>query len=271
MDAEGVVDLVTGVVTTWGLRVVGAIGVLVIGRVIAGLIRRAVRKALNKANVEPTLIPFLAGLVYNLTLAFVLISVLRLFGLETTSLVAVLGAAGLAVGLALQGTLSNFASGVMLLLFRPFKVGDFVETGGVTGKVVELGLFTTTLASPGNVRVTVPNSKVWGETISNFNGFPTRRVDLVVGVSYDDDLSVVTETIRKVLAADSRVLSEPEPQVEVSEMGASSVDLVVRPWCTSEDYWNLKFALTRQLKEKLEEAGCSIPYPQRDVHVHQVD
>lgn len=270
MDAEGVVHLVTDVVTTWGLRVVGAIGVLIVGRIVAGLIRRAVRKALRRANVDPTLIPFLAGLVYNLTLVFVLISVLRLFGLETTSLVAVLGAAGLAVGLALQGTLSNFAAGIMLLLFRPFKVDDFVETGGVTGKVVELGLFTTTLASPGNVRVTVPNSKVWGETISNFNGFPTRRVDLVVGVSYDDDLSVVVETIRKVLAAEARVLSEPEPQVEVSEMGASSVDLVVRPWCTSGDYWDVKFALTRQLKEKLEEAGCSIPYPQRDVHLHQV-
>jgi small conductance mechanosensitive channel len=270
MDAQGVVDQVTDVVTTWGLRVVGALAVLIAGRILAGLVRRAVRKALRKANVDPTLIPFLAGLVYNLTLAFVLISVLRLFGLETTSLVAVLGAAGLAVGLALQGTLSNFASGVMLLLFRPFRVGDFVETGGVTGTVVELGLFTTTLASPGNVKVTVPNSKVWGETISNFHGFPTRRVDLVVGVSYDDDLSVVIDTIHKVLTADSRVLGDPQSQVEVSEMGASSVDLVVRPWCKSEDYWDVKFALTRQLKEQLEEAGCSIPYPQRDVHLHQV-
>jgi small conductance mechanosensitive channel len=215
-------------------------------------------------------VPFLSKGVYYVLLAVVAIAVLSSFGVQTASLVAVLGAAGLAVGLALQGTLSNFAAGVMLLVFRPFKVGDFIDAAGTMGSVVEIGVFSTTMKSPDNVLIVVPNSQIYGQIIKNFNGFDTRRVDMVVGVSYDDDLAVVIDTIRRVLDADDRILPEPEPQVAVSNLGDSSVDLVVRPWCRGADYWSLRFDLTRRFKEELEGAGCSIPFPQRDVHLYQV-
>ena len=172
--------------------------------------------------------------------------------------------------LALQGTLSNFSAGVMLLIFRPFRVGDFVDAAGVAGSVKEIGVFTTTMASGDNVNIIVPNSAIFGATIKNFSTNDTRRNDLVIGVSYDDDLQVAADTIQRVLAADDRVLRDPAPTIAVSELGDSSVNFVVRPWCKKEDYWGLRFDLTRQLKEQLEAAGCSIPFPQQDVHMHQV-
>ncbi|MEE4273442.1 MAG: mechanosensitive ion channel domain-containing protein [Thermoanaerobaculales bacterium] len=257
------------IITTWGIRVIGAIALLIIGRMVAGIIRGGIRKTMQKREVDATLIPFVSSLVYYLAMAVVVIAVLSLFGIQTASLVAVLGAAGLAVGLALQGTLSNFAAGVMLLVFRPFKVGDFVEAGGVTGPVVSLGIFSTVMRTGDNVMITVPNSQVWGGTISNYNGFDTRRIDLVVGIDYGDDIQLAMDTIKKIVTADERVLAEPAPQIAVAELGASSVDLVVRPWCNGSDYWPLRFDLTRALKEGLEEAGCSFPFPQQDVHMHQ--
>ncbi|MEJ2085669.1 MAG: mechanosensitive ion channel [Acidobacteriota bacterium] len=269
MNAEEVMSLVTDLVTQWGLKVVGAIVVLVVGRMVAGALRGGVRKALTKREVDATLVPFLSSLVYFATLAFVVIAVLSLFGIQTTSLVAILGAAGLAVGLALQGTLSHFASGVMLLIFRPFRVGDVVEVGGTVGKVEEIGIFTTTLKSPDNIKITVPNSQIYGDTIRNYNGYDIRRVDMVMGISYDDDIGRAIETMDQVIRQDSRVLSEPQPQIAVSELADSSVNLVVRPWCKSEDYFAVKFDLTRRFKEELEAAGCSIPYPQHDVHLVQ--
>jgi len=258
------------VLTQWGLKVVGAIVVLIIGRMVAGLVRSSVRKAMTKAEIDATLIPFVASLIYYAVLAVVVIAVLSLFGIQTTSLIAVLGAAGLAVGLALQGTLSNFAAGVMLLIFRPFKVGDFVEVGGVAGSVVTVNIFSTVMKTPDNIMITVPNSQVWGGTIKNYNGFDTRRIDLVMGISYGDDIQVAMDTISRIVNADERVLADPAPKIAVSNLGDSSVDLVVRPWCSGADYWNVRFDLTHQLKEGLEAAGCSIPYPQQDVHMHQV-
>jgi small conductance mechanosensitive channel len=269
MDTDQIVNELTTFVTEWGLKVVGAIAVLIIGRIVAGMARRAVRRALERADVDSTLRPFIGGLVYYLLMTVVIIAVLDLFGVQAASLIAVLGAAGLAVGLALQGTLSNFASGVMLLLFRPFKVGDFVEVGGTSGSVVEVGIFNSVLKSPDNVRIVVPNSEIYGTTIKNYNGFETRRVDLVMGVSYDDDLALAAETISRVIQSDDRVLADPAPVVAVNELADSSVNFVVRPWCRGEDYWALKWDLTRKLKEELEKAGCSIPYPQHDVHLMQ--
>ncbi len=266
-NAENLVQTVVTLVSTWGLQVIGALVVLLVGRVVAGSLRRLTRRALERANLEPVLIPFFANFIYYLTLAAVVIAVLSLFGIETTSLIAVLGAAGLAVGLALQGTLSNFAAGVMLLIFRPFKVGDFVEVAGEAGSVQEVGVFSSTLHTPDNVKVTIPNSAVYGQTIKNYTANDTRRNDLVIGISYGDDIARAIETISQVLAADSRVLEDPEPIVAVAELADSSVNLVVRPWCTGGDYWALRFDLTRKLKEELEAAGCSIPYPQRDVHL----
>jgi len=199
--------------------------------------------------------------------AVVLIAVLNLFGIETTSLVAVLGAAGLAIGLALQGTLSNFSAGVMLLVFRPIKIGDYVEIAGHGGTVKEIGVFVTELATPDNVKIIIPNSSVFGDTIKNYSANDTRRIDLVMGISYDDDIAKAIDTINQVLGKESRLLSEPAPTVAVAELGDSSVNLVVRPWCAGSDYWPTRFDLTRALKEELEAAGCSIPYPQRDVHM----
>jgi small conductance mechanosensitive channel len=256
--------------TEWGLKVIGAIVVLIVGRMVAGIVRASVRKGMNKAEIDATLIPFISSLIYWAVLAVVLIAVLNLFGVHTTSLVAILGAAGLAVGLALQGTLSNFAAGVMLLIFRPFKVGDFVEIGGTAGSVVSVAIFSTIMKTPDNVMITVPNSQVWGNEIKNYNGFDTRRIDLVMGISYNDDIQVAMDTIAKIVAADERVLGEPATQIAVSNLGDSSVDIVVRPWCNGSDYWPLRFDLTRRLKEGLEAAGCSIPYPQQDVYMHQV-
>jgi small conductance mechanosensitive channel len=268
-DLSGLGALAMSLVTTWGLRVVGAIAVLLIGRWVAARIRNGVRAALERRQTDETLSPFLSGIAYWLTMAFVVVAVLGLFGIPTASLVAVLGAAGLAVGLALQGTLSHFAAGVMLLVFRPFRVGDGVEVGGDRGKVEEIGIFSTVLNTPDNVRTIIPNAEAWGKPIKNYSATETRRVDLVIGVGYEDDLSVAKQTIERVVRADERVLADPEPQVAVSNLGDSSVDFVVRPWCTADDYWDVRFDLTRRIKEELEGSGCSIPFPQRDVHLFQ--
>ena len=266
-SAQQLIDGVVALVSQWGLQVIGAIAVFIAGRWIAGALRRGSAKALERGNVDATLRPFLSSLIYYTALAVVLIAVLGLFGIETTSLVAVLATAGLAVGLALQGTLSNFSSGVMLLLFRPFKVGNVVDVAGVRGTVVEIGIFTTVLKTPDNVQIIVPNSAIYGSTITNLSAYDTRRNDFVIGVSYDDDLGTVESVLRKVVERDPRVLKDPETQIAVSELADSSVNFVVRPWCATEDYWPLRFDLMRRFKEELEAAGCSIPYPQSDVHV----
>ncbi len=269
MDTEQLYTTVTSFLTVWGLQVLGAVAVLVIGWFVAKAMRRGVARVLVRSRVDATLQPLFAGIVYFGVLAVVLVAVLELFGIHTTSIVAVLGAAGLAIGLALQGSLSNVASGVMLLLFRPFKVGDYVEIAGTGGTVVEVGLVSSVLRSPDNIRIMVPNTKIFGDVIKNYNGFDIRRVDLVMGIGYDDDIGVAIETIRSVVAADERVLAEPETVIAVHELADSSVNLVVRPWCATGDYWPLRWDLLRRLKVELEAAGCTIPYPQRDVHLFQ--
>jgi small conductance mechanosensitive channel len=236
---------------------------------VARIAQGAARRAFERSKVDATLVPFFSKAIYYALLAFVVLAVLSLFGIETTSFIAVLGAAGFAVGLAMQGTLSNFSAGIMLLLFRPFGVGDYVEAGGTAGSVQEIGVFATTLNTPDNVRIIVPNSAVFGSTIKNYAANPTRRNDMVMGVSYDDDIGKAIAVVDRCLKEDPRVLAEPAPVIAVSELGDSSVNLVVRPWCTKEDYWGLRFDLLRKMKEQLEASGCSIPYPQTDVHLHQ--
>jgi small conductance mechanosensitive channel len=266
-NAAGLLETLMGLMTTWGLQVIGAIVVLIVGRWVAGAIRRSVTKALAKANTDESLIPFLSSMAYYVVLTMVIIAVLNLFGIETTSLIAVVGAAGLAIGLALQGTLSNFAAGVMLLVFRPFGKGDVVEAGGVKGSVQEIGIFVTTLNTPDNVKIIIPNSDIGGGTITNYSAYDTRRNDLVIGISYDDNIGKAIEVIQGILSADDRVLKEPAPAIFVADLGGSSVDLAVRPWCASADYWGLRGDLTRKIKEDLEAAGCSIPFSQHDVHM----
>ncbi|MEZ4292473.1 MAG: mechanosensitive ion channel [Myxococcota bacterium] len=210
--------------------------------------------------------PFLSSLAYYGALTVVVIAVLNLFGIQTTSLVA-FSAPPASPSVWRSGTLSNFAAGTMLLIFRPIRLGDYVEVAGVARSVVEIGIFTTTLNTPDNVRIICPNTRVYGDIITNYSANERRRIDLVLGVGYGDDLGVALDAIERVVKADERVLAEPAPTIEVAELGDSSVDIVVRPWVASGDYWPTRFALMRALKEGVEAAGCSIPFPQRDVHV----
>ncbi|MFC1499422.1 mechanosensitive ion channel family protein [Candidatus Zixiibacteriota bacterium] len=269
VNLSNIVDTLVALVSTWGLKVIGAIAAFIVGRMAAGWIRKGIRKALDRSRLEQTLVIFLSRLVYYAVLTFVIISVLGILGVETASLAVVLGAAGLAIGLALQGTLSNFASGIMLMFFRPIKIDDVVEVGGVLGKVAEVGIFSTRINTADNVHIVVPNSNVYGQTIKNFSANEIRRVDLVMGIHYDDDIGLAIETLRGVLRSDERVLAEPEPTLVVGELADSSVNILVRPWCGKDDYWTLKWDLTWKCKEELERAGITIPFPQRDVHLFQ--
>lgn len=267
MDVDKLIEAVVNLITTWGLRVVGAIALLIIGRMVASAIRKGVSRSLVRGKVDDTLVPFFSSMAYYLALTIVIIAMLGVFGIPTASFVAVLGAAGLAVGLALQGTLSNFSAGVMLLMFRPFRVGQLVDAGGTLGVVTEIGIFSTSMNSLDNKQIIIPNAQVYGQTLTIYDGNDTRRVDMMVGIGYGDNIGVAIDTINKIIAADARVLKDPAPTVAVFAMGESSVDLVVRPWCKTEDYWKVCWDLTRQFKEGLEAAGCSIPFPQRDVHM----
>jgi small conductance mechanosensitive channel len=264
-------ELAQTILMTWGLKVLGAIAALILGRIVAGSFRKASSRFMDRMKTDATLSKFLSSLVYYLILVVAVVAALSMVGIEMASVLTILATAGLAVGLAVQGTLSNVAAGVMLLIFRPFKVGDFIEVaGGPVGTVASIGLFSTSLNTPDNVHIVVPNSAIYGGIIRNYSHHPIRRIDLVMGISYDDDIGLAMNAIQEVLDREPRILEDPAYQVAVSELADSSVNLVVRPWCAAEDYWSLRFDLTRALKEKLEAAGCSIPYPQQDVYMHQV-
>lgn len=267
---EALTVKIWSLISLHGPNVAYAIIILIVGLTVCKIIRTMVRNGLTKAGVDATLVPFVSKMVYYLSLTFVIVFVLARFGIQTTSIITVLGGAVLAVGLALQGTLSNFAAGVMLLLFRPFEVGDFVDAGGTIGTVIEIGVFCTTLNSPDNIKIIVPNSSINGAIIKNFSANATRRNDLVIGIDYGDDIGTAMDVIRRVLEADARVLKDPEALIAVGELADSSVNILVRPWSKAGDSWQLRLDLRRTLKEQLEAAGCSIPFPQTDVHLHQV-
>ncbi|WP_417473117.1 mechanosensitive ion channel family protein [Leisingera sp.] len=248
----------------WPLLVSGvkALVVLVLGWIATGWISTAVRNRINNTpQIDPTLGNFAASAVRWVLLAVVLVAVLNIFGIEATSLVAMLGAATLAIGLALQGTLSDLAAGFMLILFRPYRIGQFVDIGGTSGTVKDLNLFVTELATADNVQIIVPNGQAWGAIIKNFSHHPTRRVELVFGIDYGDNADEAKAIILEQVNADARVLQDPAPWVRVTNLGDSSVDLTTRVWCKSEDFWELKFALTQGVKEAFDARGISIPYP----------
>ncbi|MBC8379331.1 MAG: mechanosensitive ion channel [Planctomycetes bacterium] len=249
------------------LNVLAAVAIFIIGRWVARLVSNLLQKGMSKAKIDATLIKFVKNLVYTLLLVFVIIAALGRLGVETGSFIAIIGAAGLAVGLALGGTLSNFASGVLLIIFKPIRVGDFVEAGGATGAVKEIQIFNTILNTPDNKRVNVPNAQVTGGNIINYSVNGTRRVDLVIGVSYEDDLKKARQVLEDVLKADDRVLADPAYTVAVLELGDSSVNFVVRPWVNVADYWGVYFDVTEKCKVALEANGLSVPFPQRDVHM----
>ena len=255
-------------VVPYALNVMGAVLILIVGWLIAGWVGKRIRRVCEDSNrLDQTLTPLIAKTVKSVILIATLIAVLSKFGFETTSLVALLGAAGLTIGLAMQGTLSNVAAGVMMLLFRPFEVGDFVSAGGTTGIVDEIGLFMTKMHTLENVFLIVPNSRIWGSEILNYSRNKTRRVDMVFGISYGDDIDKAIRLIRDVLDSEERVLKDPEPLVAVGELGDSSVNLLVRPWTLSSEFWMTRLDLIKAIKQRFDKENITIPFPQRDVHL----
>ena len=267
-QTQEIIEGVVAITIEYGVDIVGAIVLLIIGWTVAGWARRGVRHALERVpRMDETLKPFLAKLVWYVIMAFVLVAVLSQFGVQTTSVIAILGAAGLAIGLALQGTLANVASGVMLLFLRPFNIGDYVDAGGIAGTVVEIGLFNTEIKTSKGLCLIVPNKIIWESPITNFSRNPTRRFDITVGISYGDDVNGATDLLMGLLTGDERILDDPEPLAVVEELGDSSVIINLRAWTRAEDFWAAIWDLKKAIKVELEAAGYSIPFPQRDIHI----
>ncbi len=254
-------------VIPWGINIVTALLIFIVGKIVVKILVGLIGKLLKRTNLDNILVEFIQAIANALLLIVVIIAALDQLGVDTTSLIALIGAAGLAIGLALQGSLQNFASGFLLLVFRPFTAGDYIEAGGTAGVVKTIGIFTTTLNSPDNKEIIVPNGAIYSGNITNYSALPTRRVDLVFGISYDDDIKKAKEIMERVVKADERVLADPAPQIAVSELADSSVNFVVRPWVNSADYWGVKFDLTENIKLAFDENGISIPFPQMDVHM----
>ena len=254
----------------YGVEVLGAVAILVAGIFVAGWARRSVLRVLNRAaKVDETLKPVIASLVRYAILVFVLIAVLAQFGVQTTSIIALLGAAGLAIGLALQGTMQNIAAGIMLLFLRPFRVGDYIDAEGLAGTVEEIRLFTTLLRTYQGIYLEAPNAQLWNRAILNYSRVEARRLDIVVGISYSDDIDKALAALLELMTSDSRVNAEPEAQVMVKELGDSSVNINLRCWADPGDYWSLLFDLNKSVKQRLDAEGISIPFPQRDVHLFE--
>lgn len=257
-------------VIDYGTNIIEAVLILVIGLWVAGRVASWIRKSLGKTErVDATLKPLFSSIARYVIVTITVIAILNQFGVQTASIIAILGAAGLAIGLSLQGTLQNIAAGIMLLILRPFKVGDFVDAGPVSATVDEIGLFTTQFTTVDGVYVSCPNSALWNSKIVNYSRNDRRRMDLVIGISYDDDIGKAMDVLARLMQADDRALKDPAPAVMVSNLGDSSVDITMRVWAKGSDFWGLKADLTRQAKESIEAAGMSIPYPQSDVHMIQ--
>ena len=256
-------------ISIYGIKILSAIAILVIGLWVTKLITNHFSKILTKREFDPTLTRFFTTVVRIVLTTIVIIAAIDETGVETISFVAILGSAGLAIGLALQGSLSNFASGVMLIIFRPIKVGDYIEGGGVKGTVEEIGIFVTILLTPDNKVIFVPNSKMTSDSIVNYNVKDTRRVDMIFGIGYKDDINKAKQAITEVIKSNPKILADPVPKIVVSELGESSVNFVVRPWCKTADYWDVYFGVTEEIKKKFDEQSIEIPFPQRDVHIHQ--
>jgi len=266
VNIDKIIETLTYWATTYSMKLVAALAVLIIGKWLAGKISKLVTKILEKNKIDTTLVNFLENIIYYTLVIVVLIAAAGQLGINTTSFLTIVGAAGLAIGLALKDSLSNFASGVMLILFRPFNVGDFISTGGVSGNVVSIALFNTIIHTPDNQRVIVPNSAITSNVITNITANKTRRIDLVIGIGYDDDIKKAKQVLNDILKENKRVLDLPSPTVAVSELADSSVNFVVRPWVKTSDYWSVYFELTEQIKLTFDREGISIPYPQQDVH-----
>ncbi len=251
----------------WGIRVVAALTILIIGRFVARLIVRILKKLMSRANVDETINNFLGSIFQATLTVIVVVAALEQLGVDTTSVLAIFAAAGLAVGLAFKDSLSNFASGIMLILFKPFRQGDFIDAAGVSGVVEEIRIFNTVMKGPDNREITIPNSHIYGDIITNYSARSTRRIDLVIGIGYDDNIGIAKNLIMDIFSRHEGILADPEPAVMVSNLGDSSVELAVRPWVNSSDYGTVRADLLQSIKETFDAAGISIPYPQTDVHL----
>jgi small conductance mechanosensitive channel len=266
---EAILQKIWELTTIYGIKVLAALVIFIVGRWIAKGFRKLINRVLEKRNVDLTLVKFIGNLTYIVLLAFFVIAALGQLGIQTASFIAIIGAAGLAIGLALQGSLANFAAGFLMIIFRPFKVGDFIEGAGVAGTVEEIQIFTTQLKTPDNKTIIVPNSKISGDNIVNYTAKGTRRVDMVVGIGYESDIDKAREILEELVISDERVLKDPAHKIGVIELADSSVNFVVRPWVNLADYWDVWFDLTEKVKKRFDEAGISIPFPQRDIHVYE--
>lgn len=252
----------------WGINIAFALVIFIVGKMVAKAIISVTKKVLAKAKMDEILINFVCSILSTVLLLFIIVAALNQLGVDTTSLIALMGAAGLAVGLALQGSLQNFAAGVMLIIFRPFRAGDFIEAGGISGVVENINIFSSVFRTPDNREVIVPNGAIYGGTITNYSARDTRRIDMVFGIGYGDDIRKAKDVIQSILDNDVRILKEPAPLIAVGELADSSVNFNVRPWVKSGDYWDVKFALTERVKLAFDVQGISIPYPQMDVHTN---
>lgn len=253
-------------IVPWSIKILVALLIFLIGQLVAKIIARVLGKVLRHTKLDKILVDFIQSLVNALLLVFVIVAALDQLGVNTNSVIAVLGAAGLAIGLALQGSLQNFAAGFMLLIFRPFKDGDFVEAAGTSGIVEKIGIFSTTLRTGDNKEVIIPNGSIYSSNIVNYSKRATRRIDMIFSIGYGDDIRLARDVIVAIIKTESRILFEPEPQIVVGELGASSVNFFVRPWVKTEDYWDVRFSLNEKIKIAFDEHGITIPFPQMDVH-----
>jgi len=266
---ENLLAKIWELLTIYGLKVIAAVVVFIVGRWVAKGLRKFAENVMNKRQVDPTIVSFVANMTYIALLVFVVLAALGQLGIQTTSFIAVIGAAGLAIGLALQGSLANFAAGFLMIIFRPFKIGDYIEGAGVAGTVEVIQIFTTQLQTPDNKTVIIPNAGLTAGNITNYSATGTRRVDLVMGIGYGDDIDKARTRMEDILAKDERILKDPAPKIAVVELADSSVNFVVRPWVKSEYYWDVYFDTTENIKKSFDVQGISIPFPQRDVHMYE--
>lgn len=264
---ETIKNIFENYVLVYGLNLLFAMIIYVVGRWVVKLVARVIESLMIKSKVDQVLVDFVGGITKSILTLFVIIAALGELGVDTTSLVALIGAAGLAIGLSLQSSLQNFASGVMLISFRPFTTGDFIEAGGVIGVVEKISIFSTIMKTGDNKEMIVPNGAIYGGVIINYSAKETRRVDMVFGIGYDDDIKQAKQIMQDIMSQDERILAEPAPLVAVSELADSSVNFVVRPWVKSADYWAVMFDLNEKIKLAFDEKNISIPYPQMDVHL----
>ena len=269
MDTSGLISKLIELLTIYGIKLIAAVAIVIIGRWVAKGLTRLIERLMTKREVDKTLVTFVSNLSYIALLAFVIIAALNQLGIQTASFIAVLGAAGLAVGLALQGSLSNFAAGVLMIIFRPFKVGDFIEGAGVSGTVEAIQIFTTQLKTPDNKTITIPNALITSDNIVNFSTKGTRRLDLVFGIGYDDDIDKARRIIMAIVEADERVFDDPAPKILLTELADSSVNLTLRAWSKSGHYWGICFDTTEKVKKAFDANSISIPFPQLDIHIHE--